>query len=101
MDVGVAAQGGAEGTEHFSGHGWMRVRAAFTSHEAAAMRAAIWRELAAAGISERDPSTWTTERPEHLQRARSDPAFRAVGSARLLEAIDAVLEGGAFEIPKN
>jgi hypothetical protein len=87
--------------EHFSVHGWMRVRAEFTAKEAAAMRAVIWRALAAVGICDRDPSTWTKERPEHLQHARSDPAFRAVGSARLLEAIDAVLEGQVYGMAKN
>lgn len=65
------------------------------------MRAVIWRALAAAGIEERDRSTWKKERPEHLQHTRSDPAFQAVGSARLLEAIDALLEGQAYEKPKN
>ena len=87
--------------EHFRIHGWMRVRAAFSVEEAAAMRAAAWRALARIGISQSDPSTWTTERPEHLQHVKDDPAFRAVGSARLLEAIDAALEGQAYETPKN
>ena len=101
MDALVTVPGNDEGLEHFSVHGWMRVRAAFTAHDAAAMRAAIWRELAAAGITERDPSTWITERPEHLQHVRSVQAFRAVGSARLLEAIVAVLEGRTYAMPKN
>ena len=87
--------------EHFRTHGWMRVRAAFSVEEAAAMRAAAWRALARIGISQSDPSTWTTERPEHLQHVKDDPAFRAVGSARLLEAIEAALEGQAYEKPKN
>jgi ectoine hydroxylase-related dioxygenase (phytanoyl-CoA dioxygenase family) len=90
-----------ETPEHFSVYGWMRVRAAFTANEAAAMRAAIWRALALAGITDRGPSTWTVERPGHLQGTRSDPSFRAVGSARLIKAIDEALEGQAFEMPKN
>jgi len=85
--------------EHFREHGWMRVRAAFSPDQAAAMRAAAWDALAKAGIDRSDPSTWTKERPEHLQHAKQHPAFRAVGSARLLEAIDAVLEGQAYERP--
>ena len=68
--------------EYFGVHGWMRVRAAFPAGEAAAMRRAVWRALASAGMSEGDPATWTVERPDHLQHVRSDPAFRAVGSAR-------------------
>jgi len=87
--------------EHFRVHGWMRVRTVFSRDEAAAMRSAAWRALAHAGIREGDPSTWTTERPEHLQDLKADPAFRAVGGARLLAAIDAALEGQGFEQPKN
>jgi ectoine hydroxylase-related dioxygenase (phytanoyl-CoA dioxygenase family) len=79
----------------------MRVRAAFTAEEAAAMRAVVWRALAAVGIDERNPVTWTKERPEHLQHVKSDPAFRAVGGPRLLAAIDSVLAGHAYEPPKN
>ena len=79
----------------------MRVREAFSVEQSAAMRSAVWRELAADGILQDDASTWTKERPEHLQRVKADPVFQAVGSTRLLEAIDAVLEGQAYEIPKN
>jgi ectoine hydroxylase-related dioxygenase (phytanoyl-CoA dioxygenase family) len=79
----------------------MRVRAAFSVDEAAAMRAAAWRALATVGISENDPSTWTRQRPEHLQHVKVDPAFRAVGSARLLEAIGTALEGQAYETPQH
>jgi hypothetical protein len=86
---------------HFREHGWMRVRAAFSVEEAAAMRAAAWNTLAKTGISRTDPSTWTRERPEQLQAAKHHPAFRVVGSARLLEAIDIVLGGQAYETPKN
>src|SRR5262245_43776905 len=87
--------------EHFRVHGWMRVRAAFSVDEAAAMRTAVWCALADVGIRQADQSTWTKERPDHLQRVKDDPAFRAVGSARLLQAIDAALDGHAYERPKN
>jgi len=87
--------------EHFRLHGWMRVRAAFSADEATAMREEAWRALARVGISQSDPSTWTKERPEHLQHVKEVPAFRAVGSVQLLEAIDAALEGQAYERPKN
>jgi ectoine hydroxylase-related dioxygenase (phytanoyl-CoA dioxygenase family) len=87
--------------EHFRIHGWMRVRAAFSADEAAAMRTAVWSALANLGIRQSEPSTWTTERPEHLQHVKNDPAFRAVGSARLLQAIDAVLEAQPYQCSKN
>src|SRR5262245_22107322 len=79
----------------------MRLRSVFSRDEAAAMRSAAWRAMATVGIREGDPATWTKERPEHLQQLKADPAFRAVGSAGLLAAIDAVLEGQAYEGPKN
>jgi len=101
LTAGAAAACDDESLAHFSVHGWMRVRSAFTADQAAAMRAVVWRALAAAGISERDPATWTKERPEHLRQTRNDPAFEVVGSTRLLEAIDAVLGGNGYELPKN
>jgi ectoine hydroxylase-related dioxygenase (phytanoyl-CoA dioxygenase family) len=87
--------------EHFRVHGWMRVPAAFTADHAAAMRAATWRAFATVGIMQSDPSTWTDERPVHLKELKADPAFRAVGSARVIDAIDAVLEGQEYDRPKN
>jgi hypothetical protein len=87
--------------EHFYAHGWMHVRGAFSCDDAAAMRSAAWHALAKVGISEGDPSTWTKERPEHLQHLKADPVFRAVGSERLLTAIGAVFAGQAYERPKN
>jgi len=78
----------------------MRVRAAFSVDQAAAMRTVVWHALAAAGIEQHDRSTWTSERPDHLQQVKSDAAFRAVGSPRLLDAIDGVLEGQPHETAK-
>ena len=82
---------GADAPEHFRVHGWMRVRAAFSGDEAAAMRAATWDALASAGIRESDPSTWTMERPEHLQGLKAHAAFRAVGSAHAIAMIETAL----------
>jgi len=79
----------------------MRVRAAFSKDDARAMRSAVWHVLADVGIREHDPSTWTQERPAHLQAAKADPAFAAVGSARVLDAIGMALEGQAYETPKH
>jgi hypothetical protein len=79
----------------------MQMRSVFSRHEAVAMQSAAWRVLARVGILESDPSTWTPERPEHLQQLKTEPAFQAVGGVRLLAAIDAVLEGQAYEKPKN
>jgi ectoine hydroxylase-related dioxygenase (phytanoyl-CoA dioxygenase family) len=87
--------------EHFRVHGWMRVRNAFGASEAAAMRDVVWNALAEVGIRRDEPSTWTTERPEHLQHLKGDPVFRAVGTRRVLELIDALLEKQPYALPKN
>ncbi|MFZ1990291.1 MAG: phytanoyl-CoA dioxygenase family protein [Alphaproteobacteria bacterium] len=87
--------------EHFRTHGWMRIEQAFSVSEAAAMRDAAWRALANIGFHRDRPSTWKTERPAHLQHLKADPVFRAVGSKRVLAAIDAALEGQGWEMPKN
>jgi ectoine hydroxylase-related dioxygenase (phytanoyl-CoA dioxygenase family) len=87
--------------QHFREHGWMRVRAAFSADEAEAMRTVVWRALADVGIRQDDPATWARERPEHLQHLKADPVFQAVGSSRLLKAIDAAFEGQAYARPKH
>ena len=90
-----------ETVDHFSVHGWIRLHSVFSRDAAAQMRSAAWRVLASAGILEKDTSTWIKERPEHLQELKADPAFQAVGGPRLRAAIDAMLEGQAYEGPKN
>jgi hypothetical protein len=86
---------------HFHDHGWMRVPRAFDGDAAANMREAIWRALADLGFRPDEPSTWTTERPAHLQHLKVDPAFRAVGSEILLAAIAEVFEGRPYDAPKD
>ena len=87
--------------EHFRVHGWMRVRGAFDSAEAAAMRDVIWDGLADRGVRRDAPSTWTIERPVNLQRLKDHAAFSAVGSPRLLAAIGGLLETHVYETPKR
>jgi Phytanoyl-CoA dioxygenase (PhyH) len=83
--------------EHFRTHGWIRIPAAFSAEDAAAMCDVIWAALARAGIHRNDRSTWTTARPVHLQHLKSDPVFQAIGSARTIGAIDEVLEGQPWQ----
>jgi len=78
--------------EHFRTYGWIRVCAAFSAGDAAAMCDVIWSALSKVGIRRNEPSTWTEARPEHLQHLKGDPVFRAIGSARTIGAIDEVLE---------
>jgi len=86
---------------HFREYGWMRVPRAFDAEAATAMRDAVWDALAEVGIHRDQPSTWTVERPAHLQHLKDDPVFRAIGSKALFAAIDAVLEGRVYEAPGN
>lgn len=85
---------------HFRDYGWMRVPRAFDADSAQAMRDAVWDALAEVGIYRERPSTWTVERPAHLQHLRTDPVFCAIGSKVLLAAIDAILDSQPYEIPK-
>jgi ectoine hydroxylase-related dioxygenase (phytanoyl-CoA dioxygenase family) len=86
---------------HFHEHGWTRVAQAFSPEAAAAMREAVWHALANGGLHRDAPSTWTLERPTHLQRLKEHPAFCAVGSPSVLAAIDAILAGRGCERPTN
>ena len=87
--------------EHFRTYGWVRISAAFSAEDAAVMRGVIWTALAKVGIGRDDPSTWTTPRPVNLQHLKADPAFRAIGSARTIQAIDEVLEGQPWQRPRD
>src|SRR5262245_59699524 len=91
----------AESAEHFRVHGWMRVPSAFTSDEAAAMRDAVWRVIATRGLRKGEPSSWSEERPVHLQALKDDPVFHTVWSKQVIAAIDEVLEGQAWRKPKS
>jgi hypothetical protein len=87
--------------ENFRAHGWVRVRKAFDSVAACAMRDVVWDRLARAGVLRDDPSTWTIERPEKLQSLKDNPAFSAVGSPWVLDTISAILGTTAYEKPKS
>ena len=87
--------------ERFRTYGWARISAAFSAGDAAVMCDVIWAALAKMGIDRNDPSTWTTARPEHLQHLKADPAFRVIGMARAVEAIDEVLEGQPWQKPRD
>lgn len=87
--------------EHFRTYGWVHIPAAFSAGDAAAMCNVIWVALAKSGFNRDDPSTWTTPRPEHLQHLKADPVFRAIGSARTIQAIDEVLGGQQWQKPRD
>jgi Phytanoyl-CoA dioxygenase (PhyH) len=81
--------------------GYVRVPHAFTAEEAAAMRDAVWCELARRyGIDRDDRSTWRVEVPHHLQALKKYPAFAAIESDVTGAALDDVLGPGWIR-PKN
>jgi hypothetical protein len=82
---------GDQTIEHLHAHGWMRVHKAFDCLGRPRQRRVL-----------RDkPSTWTIERPGKLQKLKVHHAFGAVGSERLLRAVDAVLGTSFYEKPKR
>ena len=87
--------------EHFRTQGWIRIRGAFHAEDAAAMCDVIWSALAKVGIRRSDSSTWTETRPKQLQYLKDDPAFRAIGSAHTIAAINEVLEGQPWQRPRD
>jgi hypothetical protein len=87
--------------DHFETHGWVRIPGAFSADDAAAMRDVTWRALEEAGIRRHDPSTWTKERPDHLQRLKRDDVFDAVATERTIAAIDEVLGGQTWKRPTD
>jgi hypothetical protein len=86
---------------HFREFGWLRVAGAFDAEAARAMRDSVWRALGNMGIYQDRPSTWTAERPAHLQHLKDDPVFQRLGSDILLSVIDTILEGVPYKRPKN
>jgi hypothetical protein len=87
--------------EHFHAHGWLRVRQAFSADAAARMQDVAWTGLEEAGIRRDAPSTWTVERPARLQRLKAHPAFAAIGSERLLAAVEAILGTRDYDKPRH
>jgi hypothetical protein len=98
-DLASSTSSSDQTLEHFRVHGWMRVHQAFDRAAAAIMRDVVWDGLAKVGFQRHSPSTWCIERPGKLQKLKDHPAFNAVGSERLLGAIDAVLETQDYERP--
>jgi len=87
--------------EHFRTRGFMRVPGAFSSQEAEAMRAAVWRMLEKSNIRESEPSTWLTERPTRLQELKHEPVFGAAWGPRTRAAIGQILETASSPGPRS
>jgi hypothetical protein len=87
--------------DHFRTHGWARLEGAFNAAEAATMREAVWRVLARRGIQRDNPGTWREERPGHLQALKDDPVFWTAWGERTIAAIDEVMDGEAWRMPRS
>jgi hypothetical protein len=85
----------------FQTYGWVRVQGAFSADKAAAMREAVWHVLSRRGIRRDNPATWKEERPVHLQELKDNPVFRAAWGKRTIAAIDEVMDGTAWQMPKS
>jgi hypothetical protein len=87
--------------DHFHSRGYVYVHDAFSKDDAAAMRDVVWEALEPSGFRRDDPTTWREEAPSHLQHLKRAPAFKAVGSARTLGAIDELLGDGSWKHPSD
>jgi hypothetical protein len=65
------------------------------------MREAVWRVLSRRGIRRDNPATWKEERPVHLQELKDNPVFGAAWGKRTIAAIDEVMNGAAWLMPKR
>ena len=85
----------------FQTYGWARLQSVFSADEAAAMREAVWRVLSRRGIRPDNPLTWKEERPAHLQELKNNPVFWAAWGKRTIAAIDEVMDGAGWRMPKS
>jgi hypothetical protein len=86
----------------FDERGFVRIAAAFSTAEAAAMQDLVWDELSRHhGISRSDPATWLRQHPSRFQRITDSPMFAPIGGPTLLAAIDDLLGVGTWQVPKR
>jgi hypothetical protein len=85
----------------FQDDGYVIVRGAFARHDALAMQAEWWSELAEVhGILRDDRATWRRLLPD-LKRAKVSPIQRAIETARVRGVIDDLLGPGTWQPPKE
>jgi hypothetical protein len=65
------------------------------------MREAVWRVLSRRGIQRDNPASWKEERPAHLQELKDNPVFWAAWGQRVIRAIDEVMDGEPWPMPKR
>jgi hypothetical protein len=90
-----------EQISEFIGRGFVRIPAAFSHEEAAALEARVWRWLEKKrGIVADDPDTWPTGQLFGLQELK-DLGSRVIGNETTCAAIDALLGPARWKRPSN
>jgi Phytanoyl-CoA dioxygenase (PhyH) len=92
------------GRQHadFDDLGFLRVSGAFSTDDAATMRAVAWREMDRKyGIREADRATWTVEWPSGLKNTKRNRAFDAIGGEVLTAAFDQLIGSGEWVRPRT
>jgi hypothetical protein len=86
----------------FAHDGMVHVREAFDPRPAAALCDRVWDDLRRRyGIDRTDRATWRVEAPDHLQHLKGAPEMATIGSEALCGAIDSVLDGAAWQVPRH
>ena len=86
----------------FDEKGFVRIRGSFSRVDAETMENLLWAALREKHrVDRNDPATWTLSQATGLQRLRSHPAFKAIGSPRTLRAIDELLGPGRWKRPRQ
>lgn len=88
--------------ESYRQNGFLRVPAFVPADACALIREALWRALTAAhGIRQDDPGTWDQTMPRRLGKHFRPDHGEALGSAAMIELIDAVLGPGNWHRPTS
>lgn len=92
----------AEEVDEFWATGIVRVRGAFTSDEAAAMRDTLWRELRTRyGIERHDRTTWDRHPPTGLKTSKKSKVFAPILGPAVAGALDQLFSPSTWSRPKH
>ena len=90
----------SEQRDQFERDGYVRLPDVFAKEDAKAMENLLWERLKVDYQADRnDPSTWSIPHVGGLQELKTHPAFDAVASSSMIEAIDSFLGAGMWEKP--
>lgn len=88
--------------ETFERDGLVKLEAAFSAEQAAAMRRVLWNELERRhGIVEHDSATWNNHEPTGLKTTKRSRVFEPILDPSVRDALDALLGPGRWDPPKT